>query len=146
MVERNLGLDPEAARIGPKLPIGIAYRHPHRLGHPNITARRVKRRDADLIDGGDERSSAAVQDRRFRSVDLDRSFVDAEPTQCSQHVLGGRNQRARRITQNGRKFRSGNGTDIRANVALAAAREVGPDESYSSIGVGGEQRQRDRQS
>jgi hypothetical protein len=47
------------------------------------------REDAGLIDGSDESRRAAVHDRNFRTVDLDRSVVDAHAAQRSKHMFGG---------------------------------------------------------
>ena len=128
MVEFDLGLDAEAARIGPKFAVGIAGRDPHRLEHADVAARLVERLDADLIDRRNERRRAAVHDRDFRPVDLDHRIVHAEPAQRRQHMLGRRHQRARRIAQNGGEFGGGDGAEIGADFALAAAVKTGADE------------------
>ena len=84
--------------------------------------------DADLIDRGHERGRAAVHDRGFRAVDLDDRIVDAESAQRRQHMLGGGDQRARRITQHGGEFSGGDGTDIGADFAVTATAQSGADE------------------
>ncbi len=113
MVELDLGLDPEAARIRAELAEGVAHRDPHRLEHADVAARLVERFEADLIDRRDERRGAAVHDRHFRTVDLDHRVVDAEAAQRRQDVLGGGHQRARRIAQDGGEFGGGDRSGCR---------------------------------
>src|SRR5262245_17375432 len=136
MVERDLCLDPQTAGIRPQLAIAGTGRDAYRLEHADETARRIERLDADAIDRRHERGGAAVHDRNFGAVDLDHRVVHAEPAQRRQHMLGRRYQRTRCIPQNGGKFGGSDGTDVGANLALAAVIEASADEPDSGSGVG----------
>ncbi len=60
--------------------------------------------DAGLIDRGDESRGAAVHDRNFGAIDFDGGVVDAHAAQRSEHMLGGGDQRAVAVAENGCKF------------------------------------------
>lgn len=114
---------------------------PHRLEHTDVTARRVERLDARLVDRGDERRGAAVADRRFRTVQLDHDIVDAEPAQRGEHMLGGRAERAKAVAQHRGKFSGGNGASIGADFALRMIGGGGAKKNDAGVGIGGMKRQ-----
>ena len=131
MVERDLGLNPQAAPIGTQLAKRCAERSPNRLEHANEAAGLVERLESDLVDGGHERRRAAIHDRHFRPVDLDHCVVHAEPAQCRKHMLGGGHERARRISQDCRKFSGGDGVDASADFSLALPLQPRPNKCDS---------------
>ena len=145
MIERDLRLDPEAPPIGPELAISVLECDAHRLEHADEPSRRVQGFEPDLIDGIDERSGAAVHDRRLGTIDFHQRIVDAKPAQGRQHVLGGRNQGAGSVPQHRRKFSCGDRTDLGADLAVAPAAKAGADEPDAIIGFRRVQGQGDRQ-
>ena len=73
-----------------------------------------------LIDCGDEGRSAAVHDRNFGAIDLDRGVVDAHSAQCREHMLGGGDQRTFAVAQHGREFGSDHGFGGGLNFPVAS--------------------------
>ena len=88
--------------------------------------------DTGLIDRGNESGGAAVHDRNFRTVDLNRRVVDAHASQGSKHVLGGGNQRTLAIAQNGCEFGGDHGFRGGLNLAVAAI-QSGADKNKTRI-------------
>ena len=101
------------------------------------------RDDANLVDGGDERSRAAVADRRFRAVKLDDDIVDAEAADGGKHMFGGADQRTGSIAQHGLEFGGGDGAHIGADFTLITALDAGANEDDAGVRIGGVQGQRD---
>ena len=145
MVERDLGLDTEAARVGANLADRIPHCHPHRFEHPDVASRRVERIKADLVDGGDERRRAAVHDRRFRAIDLDHRIIDTEAGKGGKDVLGGGDERAGGVAQNGGKLGRGNRVHVRHDGAVLAAFDARSNERHAGPGIRRMQGKRDRQ-
>ena len=104
----------------------------HRLQHLDEAARRLLRHDTGLIDRGDESRGAAVHDRNFGAIDFDDGVIDAHAAQRGQHMLGGRDQRAVAVAQNGCKFGGDHGFGGRLNFAVAAI-EAGADKNKTRI-------------
>ena len=99
--------------------------------------------DAGLIDGGDEGRRAAVHDRNFGAVDFDDGVVDAHAAQGSEHMLGGGNQRAFTVAQNGRKIGGDHGFGDGGNFAVGII-EAGADKNKTRIDRCRSERQADR--
>ena len=76
--------------------------------------------DAGLIDRGDEGSGAAVHDRNFRTIDLDRGVVDAHAAQSREHMLGGGDQRTFAVAQHGCEFGGDHGFGGGLNFAVGS--------------------------
>src|SRR5262245_5635668 len=55
VIERDLGLDPQATPIRTQLAKRFSESGPNRLEHTDEATRLVKRPDSDLVDGGHER-------------------------------------------------------------------------------------------
>src|SRR5207253_7198306 len=63
VIERDLRLDAETARVGSQLSERIAYRDLHRLEHLDVAARLWERGNTGRVNGCNERRGAAVPDR-----------------------------------------------------------------------------------
>ncbi len=145
VVESDLDLETEAARIGPQFAETVAAGDPNRLEHLDIAARRRERHDAGLLDGGNEGGRAAVHDRHFRTVDLDQRIVDAEAGQRGEHMLGGRAQRPIGIAEHGREFGGGDRAHIGAHFPIGTTLDAGAHEADAVIRIGRVDREGDRQ-
>ncbi len=99
--EVDLDINAEPVGVGPDLAEGVTDLGRDRLQDLNEAALCRLADDAGLVDRGNEGRGAAVHDRHFRSVDLDGGVVDAHAPQRRKHVLGGRNQRAVTIAEDG---------------------------------------------
>ena len=94
--EIDLHVEAEAALVGEQFREGLALGDANGLQNLQVAAARVLGDDADLVDGVDERSRAAVEDRHFGPVDLDQNVVDAEARKSGHQVLDrGRRRRSR---------------------------------------------------
>ena len=146
MVVVDFRLDPEAARVRPDFAEGFAHCNLHGLQHADVAPGTIERFDANQVDGGDERSRAAVHDRRFRSVDLDHGVVDAQSAQRRQHMFGGGDERSGFIAQDGREFGRRHRIHVGGDLALAkCAAGLCADEPKTGVGIGRMKRQRDGQ-
>jgi hypothetical protein len=145
MIEFDLCFNPEAACIRPNLADGAILDDPHRLEYPDALTGLVENLDARLIDGVHDRSRATVHDRHFRTIDLDHRVVNPEASQGCEHVLGGRHQRPRRISEHGRKFGRGHIANLGPNLAFASAFKTGSQEYNSTAGICRMERHRRRQ-
>ena len=121
----------------------VADRDLHRLQHLNEAAGGRLGDDAGLIDGGDEGRRAAVHDRNFGTVDFDDGVVDAHAAQGSEHMLGGGNQRAFAVAENGRKIGGGDGFRDGGNFAVGLIK-AGADKNKTRIHRCRSKRQADR--
>jgi hypothetical protein len=119
-VEVDLDLDAEAVRVRPQFAKGLAARHTHRLQHFDIAAWRREGDEAGLVDGLHEGRRAAVHDRHFRTVELNKRVVDSEAAQGGENVFGSGAENAGGVAENGGEFGRGHRTVIGAHFALAA--------------------------
>src|SRR5205823_13241181 len=99
VLELDLCLHAEAARVRPYLAVGIALSHSYGFEHLDVAAWPVEDLEAYRIDGRHEGRGAAVHDRRFRAVDFNDGIVDTEARERSQHMLGGGHERAGGIAE-----------------------------------------------
>ena len=90
------------------------------------------RDDAGLIDRGDEGRGAAVHDRNFRTIDFDGGVIDAHAAQRSEHMFGGRDQRAVAVAEHGGEFGGDDGFGGGLNFAVAAIK-TGADKNKTCI-------------
>ena len=116
--EVDLDLGTETVGIGAQLAEGITEHDLHRLQHLDETAGGGLGDDAGLIDGGDERSRAAVHDRNFRTIDFDGGVIDTHAPQRSEHMLGSGDERAIAVAENGRKVGGDHGFRDCGNFAI----------------------------
>jgi len=76
-----------------------------------------------LIDGADEAGGAAIHDRHFTGIDLDKAVVDVEAAQGRQQVLDGANRHAAVVSEHGAQGQVLDRVDV--------GRDVGNDASTS---------------
>jgi hypothetical protein len=122
--------------IGPKFTEGIALGDPDRLKNFDVAARRIEFAQSNLIDRGDKSGSAAIHDRRFRTVQFDDRVVDTESTEGCENMFGRRYQRTGGITQNGRKFRRCDRMDVGTDFPVRLVFHGGTNEQDAGIGIG----------
>jgi hypothetical protein len=84
----------------------------------------------------DEGRRAAVHDRNFGTVDFDDGVIDAHAAQGSEHVLGGGNQRAFAVAENGSKVGGGHGFREGGNFAIGLIKAVRTKIKPASTGAG----------
>src|SRR5262249_43072455 len=60
MIKLDFRFDSQTAQIGPQFAVAFAFGYAHRLEHLDVTARRRKSCNADLIDCRDEGRGAAI--------------------------------------------------------------------------------------
>src|SRR5262249_38195479 len=92
VLELDLRLDVEAARVGPYLSERVSPYNPHGLEDPDVAAGLIKRLKTDRVDRRDKRGRAAVHDRRFGTIDFNDGVVDAQAPKRGQNGLRGRYQ------------------------------------------------------
>ena len=81
--------------LGPRRTIFDA----HRLEHADVAAFGGLLLDASLVEGVDEGSSAAVENRNLRAFHFDHHIVDAKPEQGGHQMLDRRDMAGRRIAE-----------------------------------------------
>src|SRR6516164_978882 len=121
MVKLDFRFDSQAAQIGPQFPVTVTFGDAHRLEHLDVAPWRRQRGDTGLIDRRHEWRGAAVHDRNFRTVDLDRGVVDAERVQCRQNVFGCRYSRSAFVAEDGREFSSDDGAEMSPQLTIRLA-------------------------
>jgi hypothetical protein len=90
VIEVDLGFDPEAVLIRPQFTVGAVLGHGDRLEHFYIAPRQCACGKAGLVDGVDKRSSTAIHNGDFGSVDLDNDVIDVKSSQGREQVLSRR--------------------------------------------------------
>jgi len=88
MIELDLRLYPKPPRIGQNFAESVSEGDPDGFENPDVTARLIEGFKPNAIYGRHKRGGAAVHNGGFRTVDLNRRVIDAQPGQCGQDVLG----------------------------------------------------------
>ncbi len=127
----------------PQFAKAVADHNLHRLQHLNEAAGGRLGDNAGLIDGGDEGRRAAVHDRNFGTVDFDDGVIDAHAAQGSEHMLGGGDQRAFAVAENGSKIGGGDRFRDGGNFAVGLIK-AGADKNKTRIHRSRSKRQADR--
>src|SRR5215468_9532397 len=144
VLELDLRLDAEAARVGPYLSERVSPYHSHGLEDPDVAPGLIKRLKTDRVDCRDKWGRAAVHDRRFGTIDFNDGVVDAEARERGQYVLGGGYQRPGGVAQHGGEFGGGDRAHVGGDLTILPAVDMGADKAQAGVGVGRMQRQRDR--
>ena len=92
VVEVDLDVEGQAALAGRQFGECAAPLHAHGLENFDMPALRRQHGQTRLVDRGDEGGRRAVENRRFRPVDLHQSIVDAQTGQSRHGVFDGRNR------------------------------------------------------
>ena len=131
--EIDLDVEAEAALVGEKLGEGLALRDADGLENLEVAAGDALQRDADLVDGIDEGSRAAVEDRNFRPVDLDEHVVDAEAGKGRHEVFDGGDRARIAVADDGAQLGGGDGQVPRVDETVQAARKAGAEKSNAMV-------------
>ncbi len=136
----DLDLEAEIALVREEFGERLALHDAHGLEHLEVTASGFDRHDADVVDGIDEGSRAAVHDRDFGTIDLDEDVVDTEAQERGHQVLDRRDGAALAVTDDGAEFGRGDGEVAGVDETVAAAGEPCPQERNAVIRFGGVKR------
>src|SRR5262249_20724140 len=136
VLELNLRLDAEAARVGPYFPERVPPYHPHRLEHLDVAPGLIERLKTHRVDRRDKRGRAAVDDRRFGTIDFDDGVVDAEARERGQYVLGSGYQRPGGVAEHGGEFGGGDRAHVGGDLTILPPFDMGADEAQPGVRVG----------
>ena len=122
--------------LGSKLGEGLALRDADGLENLQVAAGRALHDDADLVDGIDEGSRAAVQDRNLGPVDLDQHVVDAEAGKGRHQMFDGGDGARFAVADDGAELGGGDRQVPRVDQPVPATRETGPQKNNAMVRFG----------
>jgi hypothetical protein len=126
ILEIDLDVEAESALGGSKLGVGLPALGTNRPQHLDVAARHSTGHQPHGVDGRDERSCAAVQDRHLRAVDLDENVVDAQPAKGGHEMLDGCDRAALALAEHGAEFSRRNGDVAGLDEGVTPVGQTGP--------------------